>query len=79
MLTPKDNLSAQLTSDRKLTTVGGGELSERNILNLMELIENRSIQIVDAYLKNLAKSNRTTRPALMLVSTVLLSGVKHLL
>jgi len=68
MLTSKDNLPTQLAPDRKLTTIGGGELSERNILNLMELIENRSIQIVDAYLKNLSRSNRSTRPALMFVS-----------
>lgn len=66
MLTSKDNLPEELTPDRKLTTIGGRELSERNILNLMELIENRSIQIVDAYLKNLSRSNRSTRPALML-------------
>ena len=37
------NLPAQLQSDRKLTTIEGGEVSERNILNLMELIEKRSI------------------------------------
>lgn len=67
-LTSKKSLPPQLQSDRKLTTIGGGEVSERNILNLMELIETRSIQIVDAYLKQLSTSKRARRPSLILVS-----------
>ncbi|KAL9190768.1 hypothetical protein ACHAXT_000474 [Thalassiosira profunda] len=63
----KNGLPPQLMSDRKLTTIGGGQVSERNILNLMELIEKRAIQIVDAYLKQLsASSNRSRRPSLIL-------------
>ena len=64
----KSVLPPQLQTDRKLTTIGGGEVSERNILNLMELIETRSIQIVDAYLKQLSTSKRSRRPSLILVS-----------
>jgi len=63
----KNSLPPQLQTDRKLTTVGGGQVSERNILNLMELIETRSIQIVDAYLKQLT-AKRSRRPSLILVS-----------
>ena len=70
-MTSKDRLPTQLQTDRKLTIVGGGEVSERNILNLMELIETRSIQIVDAYLKNLTTSKRSRRPSLILVRILL--------
>jgi coiled-coil domain-containing protein 63/114 len=66
----KDSLPPQLKTDRKLTTIGGGEVSERNILNLMEMIETRSIQIVDAYLK-LSTSKRSRRPSLILVRIVI--------
>lgn len=68
-LTSKNSLPPQLQTDRKLTTIGGGEVSERNILNLMELVETRSIQIVDAYLKQLT-TKRSRRPSLILVSIV---------
>ena len=65
--TSKNNsLPPQLQSDRKLTTIGGGEVSERNILKLLELIETRSIQIVDAYLNQLSTSKQTRRPSLIL-------------
>jgi len=68
----KNSLPPQLQTDRKLTTIGGGEVSERNILNLMELIETRSIQIVEAYLKQLSErpSLRSRRPSLILVRMV---------
>lgn len=39
------NLPPALQIDRKLTTVGGGQVSEKNILNLLEAIETRSIQV----------------------------------
>jgi len=71
-LSSKNNFPAQFQTDRKLTTIGGGEVSERNILNLMELIEKRSIQIVDAYFKQLSASNMSRRPSLILVSDALL-------
>ena len=61
-----NSLPPQLQSDRKLTTIGGGEVSERNILKLLELIETRSIQIVDAYLNQLATTKQTRRPSLIL-------------
>jgi len=65
--TSKNNsLPPQLQSDRKLTTIGGGEVSERNILKLLELIETRSIQIVDAYLNQLSTTKQTRRPSLIL-------------
>lgn len=63
------NLPPALQIDRKLTTVGGGQVSEKNILNLLEAIETRSIQIVDAYLSKVAsqqQTNRSRRPSLIL-------------
>ena len=66
-LTPKYSLPSQLQTDRKLTTIGGGEVSERNILNLMELIETRSIQIVEAFQNQIAASKRSRRPSLIMV------------
>ncbi|KAL3778122.1 hypothetical protein ACHAWO_008074 [Cyclotella atomus] len=68
----KDALPAKLRSDRKLTTISGGEVSEQNILNLMELIETRSIQIINTYLKS-STSSRTLsrRPSLFLTPGML--------
>ena len=66
-LTPKYSFPSQLQTDRKLTTIGGGEVSERNILNLMELIETRSIQIVEAFQNQIAASKRSRRPSLIMV------------
>ena len=65
----KDALPAKLRSDRKLTTINGGEVSEQNILNLMELIETRSIQIINTYLQSSSTSPRrlSRRPSLLLV------------
>jgi len=65
-MSKNNSLPPQLQSDRKLTTIGGGEVSERNILKLLELIETRSIQIVDAYLNQLATTKQTRRPSLIL-------------
>ena len=59
--TSKDTLPAKLLSDRKLTTISGGEVSEQNILNLMKLIETRSIQIINTYLQSLTSSKRLSR------------------
>lgn len=53
----------QRRDDIQLTTIGGGVVSERNIVNLMELIETRSIQIVEAYLKQLSILKRPRRSA----------------
>jgi chromosome segregation ATPase len=65
----KDTLPAKLRSDRKLTTISGGEVSEQNILNLMEMIETRSIQIINTYLQSPTSSRRMSRrPSLLLVS-----------
>jgi hypothetical protein len=63
----KNTLPAKLRSDRKLTTISGGEVSEQNILNLMEMIETRSIQIVNSYLNSLTSSKRSRQPSLILV------------
>lgn len=41
----RSTLPPSLQIDRKLTTVGGGQVSEKNILNLLEAIETRSIQV----------------------------------
>lgn len=61
--------------DIQLTTIGGGVVSERNIVNLMELIETRSIQIVEAYLKQMTTSKRPRRSAcLFLVRLVRISS-----
>ena len=56
-------------SDRKLTMFEGEkEISERNILRHMELIEKRSIQIIGVYAKRLIASARhgNRRPSLIL-------------
>ena len=67
----RDSTPPQQRVDIQLTTIGGGVVSERNIVNLMELIEMRSIQIVDAYLRQLTASKRPRRSAcLFLVSLV---------
>lgn len=66
----RDSTPPQQRVDIQLTTIGGGVVSERNIVNLMELIETRSIQIVDAYLKQLSTTKRPRRSAcLFLVSS----------
>ncbi len=65
----RDSTPPQQRVDIQLTTIGGGVVSERNIVNLMELIETRSIQIVEAYLRQLTTSKRPRRSAcLFLVS-----------
>jgi len=73
----KDALPAKLRSDRKLTTINGGEVSEQNILNLMELIETRSIQIINTYLQSSSTSPRrlSRRPSLLLVRLVFLCRI----
>ncbi|KAL7481221.1 hypothetical protein ACHAW6_006902 [Cyclotella cf. meneghiniana] len=63
----KNSLPENLRSDRKLTTVSGGEVSEQNILNLMEMIETRSIQIMNSFLQSPTFSKRLMRrPSLFL-------------
>lgn len=51
---------AHLRLDRKLTMISGEEVSEKDIINLMEAIERRAIQIINIYLK---KESSTTRRA----------------
>lgn len=67
----RDSTPPQQRVDIQLTTIGGGVVSERNIVNLMELIETRSIQIVDAYLKQLTTSKRPRRSACLFLVSVL--------
>lgn len=47
--------------DRKLTMISGGEVSERDIINLMEAIERRAIQIINIYLKKESSTTRRSR------------------
>ncbi|KAL7496185.1 hypothetical protein ACHAWT_004407 [Skeletonema menzelii] len=47
--------------DRKLTMISGGEVSERDIINLMEAIERRAIQIINIYLKKEPSTTRRSR------------------
>ena len=58
----------RIQSDRKLTMFGGEEISERNILHRMELIERRSIEIIAEYAKKLASTRKGgRRPSMLLV------------
>ncbi|KAL3769117.1 hypothetical protein ACHAW5_008936 [Stephanodiscus triporus] len=77
-LTSKNSLPTQLQTDRTLTTIGGGELSERNILNLMELIETRSIEIVEAFQNQMAKSKRSRRPNLKLTPVMFAQAIANI-
>ena len=56
-------------TDRKLTMFSGEQISERNILHHMELIEKRSIQIIAEYAKKLAanRGGRQRRLSVLLV------------
>ena len=66
-LPPTNNLRL----DRKLTMISGGEVSERDIINLMEAIERRAIQIINIYLKKESSTTRRSRRQnSMLVSVV---------
>jgi hypothetical protein len=69
-LPPTNNLRL----DRKLTMISGGEVSERDIINLMEAIERRAIQIIHIYLKKESStSRRSRRQNSMLVSVLFVS------
>lgn len=59
-------------ADRKLT-IATGEISERNILHHMELIEKRTCEIIASYAKRLAssKAKAQRRPSVILVSNIL--------
>ena len=71
--------------DRKLTIATGKEISERNILHHMELIEKRTCEIIASYAKRLASSSKTKaqrRPSVIMVSILIARGhfildVKH--
>ena len=56
--------------DRKLTIATGKEISERNILHHMELIEKRTCEIIASYAKRLAssKTKAQRRPSVIMVS-----------
>lgn len=59
-------------TDRKLTMFSGEQISERNILHHMELIEKRSIQIIAEYAKKLATNRKgQRRPSVLLVGSCL--------
>ena len=59
-----------IEDERRLTMFKGEQISERNILNHMEQIERRAIQIITEYAKTLAGGNRKVRrrPSVLLVS-----------
>lgn len=58
--------------DRKLTMCTGKEISERNILHHMELIERRTCEIITVYAKRLASSKKAQRqPNVILVCVVM--------
>ena len=56
-------------ADRKLTIATGEEISERNILHHMELIEKRTCEIIASYAKRLAssKARAQRRPSVIMV------------
>ena len=58
-------------TDRKLTIATGKEISERNILHHMELIEKRTCEIIASYAKQLAssKAKARRRPSVIMVSS----------
>lgn len=58
-------------TDRKLTIATGEEISERNILHHMELIEKRTCEIIASYAKQLAssKAKAQRRPSVIMVSS----------
>ena len=63
----------KLEDDRRLTMFTGEQVSERNILDHMEQIEHRSIQIIAEYAKTLAAGTRRGRrrpSVLVLVSHI---------
>ena len=62
----------QVEDDRRLTMFTGEQISERNILDHMEQIERRAIQIIAEYAKSLAGGNRRgrRRPSVLLVSEI---------
>lgn len=53
--------SITVQDDRRLTMFAGEQISERNILNHMEQIERRAIQIIAEYAKALAGGKRRVR------------------
>ena len=59
----------KLEDDRRLTMFTGEQVSERNILDHMEQIEHRSIQIIAEYAKTLAAGTRRgrRRPSVLLL------------
>ena len=60
----------KVQDDRRLTMFTGEQISERNILDRMEQIERRAIQIIAEYATSLAGGNRRVhrRPSVLLVS-----------
>lgn len=58
----------RLTSYKDVAETSGEEISERNILQSMELIEKRSMQIINEYAKKMMNDRKDTRrPSVLLV------------
>jgi hypothetical protein len=65
----KRSRNNSLRMDRKMTMFSGEEISERNILHRMELIEKRSIQLIAEYSNRMVRNkNRQRRLSMILVS-----------
>ena len=69
-----------LRIDRKLTMISGGGVSERDIIDLMEAIERRAIQIINIYFKKESSTSRKSRRQnSMLVSIMFVCCTKLLI
>jgi len=77
----KDNLKQllpRLSSYNEITELSGEEISERNILRSMELIEKRSMQIINEYAKQLIASRKNSRrPSVLMVRFMILVFVRY--
>ncbi len=69
----------RMSSDRKITMFAGEQISERNILNHMELIERRTIEIIAEYAVTIDGKNRRIqrRPSVLLVRLTASSLYSH--
>lgn len=67
ILAPGSQLTLNLQSDRKMTMFSGQQVSERDILNLMEKIDTRSKQIIQAYHRKSMTNKNSRRPTVFMV------------
>ncbi len=67
ILAPGSQLTLNLQSDRKMTMFSGQQVSERDILNLMEKIDTRSKQIIQVYQRKSIANKNSRRPTVFMV------------